>query len=366
MPKQLQDLGGRSVLARSLAAFDEVPDVAAVVVVLPAELVDSGAELAGRRSTRDAFVAGGETRQESVRRGVEALPATVDFVLVHDAARPFVDAGLVERVLDGARRTGAAVPVIPPHDTVKRVETGRAIVAETLAREELWLAQTPQGFSRAVLEAAVALGAGGVIGTDEATLAERAGHTVEIVPGDVRNRKITTAHDLVAAQAMFAAPPRVGQGYDLHRLVDARPLVLAGVTIPFDRGPAGHSDGDVVCHALVDAMLGAAGAGDIGQHFPDTDARWKDAPGLDLLARANRVIESAGWHVSSADVTVILERPKLVPHLPAVRAAIAVTLGIDLSSVSVKGKTNEGVDAVGRGEAIAAHAVAVIVQGARR
>jgi len=178
--------------------------------------------------------------------------------------------------------------------------------------------------------------------------------------------KVTTADDLADARARILGPPRVGTGYDLHRLVDGRALVLAGVRLPSTVGPLGHSDGDVVCHALVDAMLGAAGAGDIGQHFPNTDPRWKDAAGLDLLGRANAILRERGWTLSSADVTVILERPKIAPHLAAIREALAATIGVTAAQVSVKGKTNEGVDATGRGEAIAAHAVAVIVSGGRR
>jgi 2-C-methyl-D-erythritol 2,4-cyclodiphosphate synthase len=201
--------------------------------------------------------------------------------------------------------------------------------------------------------------------TDEAMAVERAGHPVRIVDGDERNVKITTPDDLAAARARLAGVPRVGTGYDLHRLVEGRPLLLAGVRVPFERGPFGHSDGDVVCHALIDAMLGAAAAGDIGQHFPNNDPRWAGAPGLDLLARAVAIIGDRGLVVSSADVTVILERPKLAPHLAAIRAALAGVLGIDADRIGLKGKTNEGVDATGRGEAIAAHAVAVLVPGGR-
>jgi 2-C-methyl-D-erythritol 2,4-cyclodiphosphate synthase len=175
--------------------------------------------------------------------------------------------------------------------------------------------------------------------------------------------KITTAEDLMAARATFASVPRVGTGYDLHRLVPERPLVLAGVRIAFDRGPEGHSDGDVICHALCDALFGAAAAGDIGQHFPNTDPQWKNAPGLDLLTRAVAIVGQLGWRPASVDVTVILERPKLGPHLPAIRAALAEALALDQGQVGVKAKTNEGVDATGRGDAIAAHAVAVLIIG---
>ena len=259
-----------------------------------------------------------------------------------------------------ALETGAAVPALPAHETVKRVDPSAHIVRETIARDEIWLAQTPQGFRRSVLEAAMAAAPSGAAATDDAMLVERAGHAVAVVPGDAANVKITTAADLAAARARLAGTPRVGSGYDLHRLVAGRRLVLAGVEIPFERGPEGHSDGDVVCHAVIDAMLGAAAQGDIGRHFSNTDPRWKDAPGLDLLERARAIIEAAGWMVSSIDVTVILERPKLAPHVPAIVERLAHGLGVSVDRVSVKGKTNEGVDAVGRGEAMAAHAVVVL------
>jgi 2-C-methyl-D-erythritol 4-phosphate cytidylyltransferase/2-C-methyl-D-erythritol 2,4-cyclodiphosphate synthase len=197
-------------------------------------------------------------------------------------------------------------------------------------------------------------------------LAEQAGLPVGIVPGDPGNLKITTPDDLARARAALAGLTRVGTGYDLHRLVEGQPLVLAGVTIPSERGPLAHSDGDVVAHALIDALFGAAAIGDIGGHFPDGDPRWKDAAGLDLLRRASEVVAGAGWIVSNADVTVILERPKLAPHVAAIRDALARALGLRIDQVSVKAKTNEGLDAAGRGEAIVAHAVAMLAAQAPR
>ncbi len=366
VPKQLLDLGGRSVLRRSIDAFDRHPAIAALVVVLPAELASDGPAVVGGTDRPCQFVAGGARRQDSVREGLRAMPAGIDLVLIHDAARPFADAGLIDRVIAAAGASGAAIPALAARDTVKRVDPDRGTVTATLPREEIWLAQTPQGFRRDVLIAAVALGEAGVEGTDEAMLAERAGHTVSVVPGDARNVKITTADDLAAARATFTSGPRVGTGFDLHRLVEGRPLVLAGVTLPSDRGPLGHSDGDVLCHSLIDAMLGAAGQGDIGRHFPNTDPRWNGAPGLDLLARACGILHTAGFAVANVDVTVVLEKPKLVPHLDDIRSALAGVLGLAVDRVSVKAKTNEGVDAVGRGEAIAAHATALVWPEDRR
>jgi 2-C-methyl-D-erythritol 4-phosphate cytidylyltransferase/2-C-methyl-D-erythritol 2,4-cyclodiphosphate synthase len=296
-----------------------------------------------------------------MRHGLAALSPAVDVVLVHDAARPFVDAALIARVVDGVRAHGVVVPAVAARDTVKRVGAGTRVVSATIARDEIWLAQTPQGFPRGVADACAALAADVALATDDVSLAERLGHPVTVVQGSERNIKVTTEDDLTAARVRLAPAPRVGTGYDLHRLVDGRRLVLAGVVVSHDRGPLGHSDGDVVCHALVDAMFGAAGLGDIGRHFPNTDPAWKDAAGLDLLGRARAIVGASGWTIASADITVVLERPKLLAHIDAMRAALADALDIDAGAVSVKGKTNEGVDAVGRGEAIAAHAVAVLV-----
>jgi 2-C-methyl-D-erythritol 4-phosphate cytidylyltransferase/2-C-methyl-D-erythritol 2,4-cyclodiphosphate synthase len=365
MPKQLLDLGGRTILQRSVGAFDTHPDVREIVVVLPADLVESGAQLVGATRLPCRCVAGGPRRQDSVRQGFARVSGDAAVILVHDAARPFVDHALIDRVIAAARESGAAVPALPARDTVKRVNLDRRETIETLARETIWLAQTPQGFRREVLARAAALSEGDTA-TDEAQLAERAGDTVRVVDGDPRNVKITTTDDLAAARASVTPPaPRVGTGYDLHRLVPDRPLVFAGLVVPFDRGPAGHSDGDVVSHAIVDAMLGACAGGDIGRLFPDRDPQWKAAPGLDLLARALAHVEARGWRAASVDVTVILERPKLAPFIDDIRARLAGVLHLPVEHVSVKAKTNEGADAIGRGDAIAAHAVAVLVPGDR-
>ena len=359
LPKQLLDLGGRSMLQRSVNAFDTHPRVTEFVVVLPSDLVSGGRALIGDATSRWQFVAGGARRQDSVQNGLQALSSSVNVVLIHDAARPFVSAALIDRVIAAAAKDGAAVPAVAVTDTVKHVDIDSMTVNATLPRDTIWLAQTPQGFQRAVLDRAHAKNAGADV-TDEGMLAERAGMPVTIVPGDPDNMKITTPDDLARARGWLGAP-RVGSGYDLHRLIDGRALVLAGVTLPFEKGPHGHSDGDVLCHALTDALLGAAAAGDIGRHFSNTDPKWKDAPGLDLLARAVAIVRGAGFSPASADVTVILEQPTLAPHVDAMRANVAAVLGVPVDAISIKGKTNEGVDAVGRGEAIAAHAVAVLV-----
>lgn len=364
VPKQLAIVGGRTILQRSVDAFANHAAVTEIVVVLPDSMVAEGPSLVTTRGTPCRFVAGGSRRQDSVRLGFAAVSPSAEIVLVHDAARPFVSADVIDRVIQAARSAGAAVPGVPARDTLKRAEPDRLgwLVAETIRRDGVWLAQTPQGFNRAVIADAVARGEQGPDVTDEAMLVESMGRPVEIVMGDERNVKITTPEDLAAARRAAGAAVRVGTGYDLHRLVPGRRLVLAGVEIAPNVGPDSHSDGDVVCHALIDALLGAAAAGDIGRHFPNTDPAWKDAPGLDLLARTAAILRQRGFQTANVDITVVLERPKLGPHAAAIADAIGRVLELATDDVSVKAKTNEGVDAVGRGEAIAAHAVAMIRQ----
>jgi 2-C-methyl-D-erythritol 4-phosphate cytidylyltransferase / 2-C-methyl-D-erythritol 2,4-cyclodiphosphate synthase len=370
-PKQMLDIGGGSMLQHSLRAFLEHPRISEVVVALPdgmKALALMDIDSVSLQTLR--VVAGGKRRQDSVANAFDWVDPSSEVVLIHDAARPFVTAGLIARTIDAAMTHGAAIAALQSRDTVKRVEHQRdgAVIVDTIPRESVYLAQTPQGFRREVLAAAVALGRSGVEATDEAALAERAGHKVHVVDGDPGNVKITTAEDLEAARQRLrdAAGPshaglqRVGTGFDLHRLVEGRRLVIGGVTIPFDRGALGHSDADVACHAATDAILGAAGLGDIGRHFPDTDPRWKDADSLVLLREAGRLVRAAGYQLGNLDVTVVLEQPKIKYAVDDMRARIAGALDIDPSRVSIKGKTNEGVDAIGRGEAIAAHAVALL------
>jgi 2-C-methyl-D-erythritol 4-phosphate cytidylyltransferase/2-C-methyl-D-erythritol 2,4-cyclodiphosphate synthase len=365
-PKQLLEIGGRSILERSVGAFTSHARVDDVIVVLSPALAAAPPDWmpasAGPPPVR--IVAGGARRQDSVANAFDRVVAHADVVLVHDAARPFVTTELISRAIDGAARYGAAIVALPVRDTVKRVEPAAddPVVSETIPRETIYLAQTPQAFRREVLRAAVALGRSGVVATDEAMLAEQAGHPVHVIEGDASNVKITTLEDLDAARQRLqpAAAARIGTGYDLHRLVEGRPLIVGGVTIPFEKGALGHSDADVVCHAVIDALLGAAGAGNVGEQYPDTDARWKGASSVMMLRDALRQVHGRGFIVENVDVSVVLERPKIAPFIAEMRACLAGALGVDPARVSVKGKTNEGVDAVGRGEAIAAHAVALL------
>ena len=368
-PKQMLDIGGGTMLQHSIGTFLQHPRISDVIVVMPpgsAALGLTGIDPSRVQALRVAT--GGERRQDSVANAFDQVGASADVVLIHDAARPFVSAALIDRTIDAAMTHGAAIAALPSRDTVKRVarQSGSTVIVDTIPRESVYLAQTPQGFRRDVLAAAVAVGRSGVEGTDEAALAERAGYQVHVVEGDPGNVKITTPEDLEAARRRTqgsertAAAARVGTGYDLHRLVEGRPLVLGGVTVPSDRGALAHSDGDVACHAATDAILGAACLGDIGRHFPDTDPKWKDADSLALLRDAARMVREQGFAIANVDVTVILERPKIKDLIEDMRTRMAAAMDIDRSCVSLKGKTNEGVDALGRGEAVASHAVALL------
>ncbi|MCU1384254.1 MAG: Bifunctional enzyme IspD/IspF [Acidobacteria bacterium] len=400
-PKQLLSIGGRPILERSVAAFAAHPSVDALVIALPQALADDppaylrAAQALARHGAAKPIriVAGGIRRQDSVANAFAAAAAESDIIVIHDAARPFASADLIARTIAAAAESGAALAAVQSRDTVKvgqerqdardrrdaqgsRLGPGVRVVKATLPRETIYLAQTPQAFHRDILRQALELGArDGIEATDEAALVELAGLPVRLVDGEATNIKITTRDDMTLGEAIAAAhaaprtaqgaprtPPldRAGTGYDLHRLVDGRPLILGGVTIPAQRGALGHSDADVVCHAVTDAILGAAGLGDIGRHFPDTDARWKDADSLELLRQVAGLVTAEGFAIGNVDVTVILEAPKIRDHVDAMRASMAGALGIDAARVSIKGKTNEGVDAVGRGEAVAAHAIALI------
>jgi 2-C-methyl-D-erythritol 4-phosphate cytidylyltransferase/2-C-methyl-D-erythritol 2,4-cyclodiphosphate synthase len=418
-PKQLLSVGGRPILERSVMAFASHPSVDALIVALPEGLADDPPAYLRRTGKPVRIVAGGERRQESVANAFRAAATQSAIIVIHDAARPFASADLIARTIDAAAESGAAVAALQSRDTVKRVlrpfeglrvalsnvegrqaenerqpltssaSKGARFVGETLPRETIYLAQTPQAFQRDVLRRALEMSERDRLDTtDEAALVELAGLPVRIVDGEASNIKITTPEDLAVAEAIAqglrnadrglpradvspneiqsairnpqSAMWRAGTGYDLHRLVAGRPLVLGGVTIPAERGALGHSDADVLCHAVTDAILGAASLGDIGRHFPDSDPRWKDANSIGLLRLVVQLVTEQGFMLGNVDVTVILETPKIRDHVDAMRASVAGAIGIDVARVSIKGKTNEGLDAVGRGEAIAAHAIALI------
>ena len=376
-PKQFLEIQGRSILELSIKALAASDRIDEIVVALPEDHLDAVARaFEGRIKQPLHFVAGGERRQDSVANAFAKTSEQADVVVIHDAARPFVTTDVIDRAIDGALEYGAAIAAVPVRDTVKQTgdanaQGSRRILA-TIPRDSVFLAQTPQAFARDVLARALAEGAQ-VDATDEAMLVERLGLPVHIVEGDPRNAKITTSADLAAAKAAalqtkLSRPEgdgsssrlRIGTGYDLHRLVAGRPLILGGVTIPFDLGLDGHSDADIVCHAVTDAVLGAAGIGDIGRLFPDTDPTWKGADSIALLQGAIAKVHDAGYRVSNVDVTVIAQKPKLLPYLELMRANLAAALAVEPSAVSVKGKTNEGVESMGRSESMACHAVALL------
>ena len=366
-PKQYRSVAGRPVLWHTLTALQACDGVDAVVVAIHPD-----DEAAYAAAVDDAAltklrppVHGGAARADSVAAALARLPATDDLVLVHDAVRPWVSADLVQRVVEAARRHGAAIPVVPVTETVKVVDAG--VVIDTPRRDRLHRAQTPQGFRRPVLEAAYAAAGEGASGaTDEASLVEASGAPVHVVEGETRNVKITLPEDLpedLPAGAPGAAGPgetRVGLGYDVHAFAADRALVLGGVHLEHDVGLAGHSDADVLTHAVIDALLGAARMGDIGRLFPDTDPAFEGIDSLRLLAEVRDRLAAAGAVVVHGDGVVMAQAPKLAPHIATMEARLAQTLGVDAGRVSLKATTTERLGFVGRREGIAAQAVATV------
>ncbi len=359
MPKQYLPLAGKPVLRHSLERFVRHPKIGAVRAVIHGDdrpLYDAAAT----GLTLLAPVTGGATRQESVRRGLESLrdlkPA---HVLIHDAARPLVDAALIDRMLGALASSSGAIPALPVSDTVKRAENGRVI--ETLDRRTLWRAQTPQAFRYGDILAAHAAAAGREL-TDDAAVAEAAGLAVALVEGTEENFKVTNETDLRRAEQLLSPSidVRCGNGFDVHRFGQGNQVMLCGIAVPHDQGLEGHSDADVGLHSLTDAILGAIGAGDIGQHFPPGDPRWRGADSAQFLAHAGSLVSERGGRILSADITLICERPKVGAYRAAMVARVAEILGLDPSRISVKATTTEGLGFTGRGEGIAAQATATI------
>jgi 2-C-methyl-D-erythritol 4-phosphate cytidylyltransferase/2-C-methyl-D-erythritol 2,4-cyclodiphosphate synthase len=354
LPKQYRALGGEPVLRRALRAFLRHPGVDAVGCVIHADdRALYAAATAGLPLLPPAL--GRATRQGSVLAGMEALPEGATRVLIHDAARPLVPAGVIDRVLDALDMAEGALPVLPVPDTLVR-DDGTAVPRAGLNR-----AQTPQGFHLAPLLAAHRA-APGDLATDDAGLARAAGLEVVHVPGDERAMKLTSQADFAAAEALLAAGlvSRTGTGFDVHRFGPGDHVMLGGLRVPHTAGVEAHSDGDVALHALTDAVLGAAGLGDIGQHFPPSDERWRGASSNRFLAHACQLVRDAGGIVDHLDVTVIGERPKVGPRRDAMRDRIAAIAGLRSAAVSVKATTTEGLGFTGRGEGIAAQAAATV------
>jgi 2-C-methyl-D-erythritol 4-phosphate cytidylyltransferase / 2-C-methyl-D-erythritol 2,4-cyclodiphosphate synthase len=360
LPKQYLPLAGRPVLRHAAAAFAAHPRIAGVAVVIRDE---DRARFAAATEGLALLppVAGGAERQDSVRLGLEALiPHAPERVLIHDGARPLPDAALIDRVIDALDGAAAAIPALPLGDTIKRVADG--VVRETVERAQLWRAQTPQGFHFAAIRVAHPPPAGQLL-TDDAAVAEAAGIAPVVVPGSEDNLKVTTAHDLAAAERLVAArlaDVRVGHGLDAHAFAPGDHVVLCGVRVPHGMRLAGHSDADVGLHALTDALLGAIGGGDIGEHFPPSDPRWRGAASEAFVRHAARLVRDKGGEIAAVDVTVICERPKLAPYRALMVERIAAILDLAPARVSVKATTTDRLGFTGRGEGIAAAAVATV------
>lgn len=369
LPKQFVSIGGRPVLWRTLTTFLAHPAIGTTIVVIHPDdraLYEAAAD--GLAIT--AAVDGGATRQASVLRGLEALvDLAPDRVLIHDAARPFVGSSAIDRVLDALDQFAGAIAAEPLSDTLKRAAADGTVTG-TIDRTRLWRAQTPQGFAYpAILEAhRRAAAAGRDDFTDDAAIAEWAGLAVALVEGGSGNIKLTTADDIARADRFLAeaAPARAtvartGLGFDVHPFTEGTSVWLGGIEIPHTHKLAGHSDADVALHALTDAVLGAIGDGDIGHHFPPSDMAWKGARSILFLKDAARRVHARGGRILNADLTILAEAPRIGPHRPAMQAAIADALAIAPGDVGIKATTTEQLGFVGRGEGIAAMAVATVL-----
>lgn len=371
--KVLLPLAGQPMLVWSLRALERAGTVGSVVIVVGVHTREAIARLVREEGFAkvQGIVPGGERRQDSVAAGLAAIPNETEIVVIHDGARPLAEPELFDACVRAAAKAGAAIAATPIADTLKRVAEGE--IAATVDRTDLWAAQTPQAFRLSSLRQAMDASPGATV-TDEALLCESARLPVRVVPASAANLKVTRPEDIAVADALLRArfgeqsmtPMRTGIGYDAHRFAPGRRLVLGGVDIPHEQGLAGHSDADVLLHAIADAMLGAAALGDIGEHFPPSDERFRDADSQVLLRHAARLVREAGWVTANVDATLLAEAPRMAPHVPAMRARIAACLGIEPGAVGVKATTNEGMGAIGRGEGIAALAVATLVPRSSR
>lgn len=368
IPKQYLPVGGVPILTRAIASFAGHPNVDDVIVVIHPEdagLYETASQIFSSRLRSP--IAGGAHRQDSVRAGLEALAASPpERVLIHDAARPFVDAGLIGRVINSLDSHAGALPCLPVTDTLLRGGEGRA--TGTLPRDELWRAQTPQGFRyEAILAAHRAATKDGAAFTDDAGIAQWYGLDVALVEGSEANRKLTSAEDIASADELLRlraqcglGTQRVATGYDVHAFGPGDAVILCGVRIPHQKKLVGHSDADVGMHALTDALLGTIADGDIGVHFPPSDARWRGAASELFLKDAVARLKARGGEIVHVDVTLICEAPRIGPYREAMRAKLAECLGLDVAAISIKATTNEGLGFIGRGEGIAAMATATV------
>jgi len=366
-PKQFHSLGGIPLLIHTVRAFHDHPAIGKTVVVVPAKWLDTTREMLNEYNLftdRILLVAGGRRRQDSVLAGLKELDLTTEIVLVHDGARPLITDGLIDRAITAANRYGAAIAAIPVKDTLKRSDdSGR--ITDTIDRDRLWQAQTPQAARLELLVSAFDK-AGEMDVTDEAMLLEHAGVPVMLIEGEETNLKITRPEDLPLAEKIMqhtVIPAfRIGHGFDAHCLVPERKLILGGVTIPYELGLAGHSDADVLTHALCDALLGAVGAGDIGKHFPDSDASFANIYSIRLLEQVMELIGGQGFRVGNIDITIVCQKPRLAPYLAAMQELLARSCRTDTSSVNIKATTTEKMGYTGRGEGISCHAVVLLAK----
>ncbi len=364
-PKQYHLLAGTPILVRTVRAFCDEDYIIRIVVVVPPNMVEhtrlllADHELAGPKLT---IIAGGLRRQDSVKAGLDTLDDSTEIVLVHDGARPLVSRQLIARCYEAAIVDGAAIAAVPVKDTLKK-GNGHGRVVKTIDRTALWQAQTPQAARRELLERAYRINGDADV-TDESSLLEKAAIPVTLVEGAETNIKITRPEDLLLADKLLnqtAAPIfRIGHGYDAHRFAENRRLVLGGVTIPHSFGLAGHSDADVLTHALCDALLGALGSGDIGKHFPDSDARFAGISSITLLERVMHAVSEDGYTLVNADVTVVCQAPRLAPFLPQMQEILGRTCRVAADVVNIKATTTEGMGFTGRKEGIGCHAVVLL------
>jgi 2-C-methyl-D-erythritol 4-phosphate cytidylyltransferase / 2-C-methyl-D-erythritol 2,4-cyclodiphosphate synthase len=378
VPKQFLKLAGKPILLYAVERIAALEDVVQITIALPYRHIEPAREILRRQpwNIPVTCIRGGSTRQESVRRGVAAIGKDVGLILVHDAVRPLCDTETMRRVAEIAMAKGGAIPGIAATDTIQRVSRNGRILA-TPPREELFAIQTPQCFHADILRSSLERAhQAGFAGTDESSVVRWAGHPVFMVAGSPDNIKITRPLDLKIAEHLMGRGQsenscstreaesgsmfRIGQGIDYHRMVEGRKLILGGVEIPFGKGLQGHSDADVLLHAICDAILGAAALGDIGTHFPDSDAANRNRPSMEFLRETRAKAERAGWCVRNVDATLLAQRPRLASFMGAMKQNIAGALGLSTADVSIKATTTEGMNAEGRGEGISAQAVALL------
>lgn len=354
LPKQFLKLGSSTILEQTVNKFKTVSLVDEIIIVTAKAYIDLCCQFFHEdvAAGKVHIAEGGKERQDSIKNALAVLmdlgAKSDDIVLIHDGVRPYASKELIEAVIWATEKDDAAVAAVSPKDTIRHETEG------TLDRSKLYNVQTPQGFKISLIKQAFSRAEkDGYYGTDDASLVDRLEHKVTIVPGEEANIKITTREDLQMEM-------RIGTGYDVHQLVENRKLVLGGVEVPYEKGLLGHSDADVLIHALMDAILGAAALGDIGKLFPDSDDKYKGISSIRLLKETAKVIKDAGYFLGNADMTIICQRPKLAAFIPQMRMSIAETLGVSLDKISIKATTTEKLGFVGRGEGIGAEAVCLL------